>query len=791
MSVGTTDRAHATPCRPEPAGRRAPSEWVDRVLGSDPGLTRLLSALQAVVTIGLAMLAERVFVSLTHALQLDTHGAVLPPEQAALVAAQHHGMLVIAIMLGAMVGMMASFGGAMFTTPRAQLTAFAFMPVGMIAGMSLGLSIGGHRVLALASLVVVLALGAYCRRFGPLGFMGGMVVFMGDFFGFFLHGQLSVSDLGWLTAEILVGVVVAAIAQFTLFYPGRRAALKRMLRSYSARARRVSNLSLELLDVPEDRKRTARTLHRRLVRLNEAALMIDGQLANPAAVPQGWSATLLHQRLFDSELALTNMARLTERIADIELPDAMRTQVRAALAAVGQLDLIRAELAGHELLSRLRGHAVADGAHAETADGLDRSGHVVVHRFAVSVLGFVEAAQAWRDSVDNPSEEATEQEQTAFETPVMLFGGWLPGSAMVSAAASIESGHRLLDKIRLTPNARVAIQMSVAVTGAIVLGDVLSGRRFYWAVIAAFVTFMGANNSGEQIRKGAFRVTGTVIGVLLGGIGAHLVGDRTDLAIAVILVSLFFGMYLMRISYAFMVVGITIMVAQLYVQLDEYSNSLLVLRLEETALGAAIAAVTVLCVVPLRTGRVARVAVRQYIEAMSTLVELAVQRLLKPAGGVELRAATRGLDNAYQALVTTMVPMRLPFTSGASGLQGQILYSASASRHYARDLLADTVAGGSLSEQAGEELERAGKQLSSSLAELIAAGQDGRADEHSYVRSAGLFDLVSTHIPDRDFTAPAQLALRDLQLIDGAMAHIAKSAGMPVQALDTSGVIEQ
>ena len=63
---------------------------------------------------------------------------------------------------------------------------------------------------------------------------------------------------------------------------------------------------------------------------------------------------------------------------------------------------------------------------------------------------------------------------------------------------------------------------------------------------------------------------------------AQAVGHHTYWSIAVILVALFFGLYLMRINYAFMVVGITVMVSQLYVQLGEFSNSLLLVRLEET-----------------------------------------------------------------------------------------------------------------------------------------------------------------------------------------------------------------
>lgn len=57
-----------------------------------------------------------------------------------------------------------------------------------------------------------------------------------------------------------------------------------------------------------------------LVLLNEAALMIDAQLGDPNAVVDGSSAQLLHQRLFDIELALTNIARFAQAMAGLDLP---------------------------------------------------------------------------------------------------------------------------------------------------------------------------------------------------------------------------------------------------------------------------------------------------------------------------------------------------------------------------------------------------------------------------------------------------------------------------------------
>ena len=82
-----------------------------------------------------------------------------------------------------------------------------------------------------------------------------------------------------------------------------------------------------------------RRLHRQLVRLNEAALMIDAQLGNPAAVGEGSTGQLLHQGLFDIELALTNIARFAEAMARMDLPEDQCAEVQQALRAIAHSDL--------------------------------------------------------------------------------------------------------------------------------------------------------------------------------------------------------------------------------------------------------------------------------------------------------------------------------------------------------------------------------------------------------------------------------------------------------------------
>ena len=463
---------------------------------------------------------------------------------------------------------------------------------------------------------MVLALGTFLRRFGPRGFLAGQLLFIGYFIGFSLHSAVTIGDLGWLSAEVAVGVAVATAVRFALFDPRQAKALERTRRSFDARARHVTSLALELFDATQPDERRTRRMQRQLIRLNEAALMIDAQLGDPAALPDGSSGELLHQRLFDIELALTNIARFAGALSRLDLPIEQRSQVRLALLDIASGDYRGAMAHAHTLVDLL------DAAGNPPAGDNRSATTVVAHRFAGSVIDLSKALTEWMalDTLDDA--------KSSFQSAVVLFGGWLPGSAQVSSTASLEDGRRWGQRARMTLPTRNAIQIGIAAGAAIVLGDLISPQRFYWAVLAAFITFMGAHNSGEQIRKALFRVGGTVVGILLGSLLVSAVGHHTLWSIALVLVTLFLGLYLLRISYALFAIAVTVTVSQLYQQLGKFTNSLLVVRLEETALGAAVAIIVVMLVLPLHTRRVLRVAIRQHVEAVGRLVDHASARLL-------------------------------------------------------------------------------------------------------------------------------------------------------------------
>jgi uncharacterized membrane protein YgaE (UPF0421/DUF939 family) len=759
-------RTHASTMASSPrAGVRVRDRLFDRFAGSDPGLGRLRFALQNTVTIAAILGAEWLFVHFTHALQIQTHGAHLAAAQAAQMAGFNRYLLIIAMVLGGLVGLFSSLG-VLDPTPKGQLVSVLLLPVPAAAAFTLGLALSGHRLIDLILLPVVLAIANYGRRFGARGVAVGLCVSVLFVIGVVSHSAVKMSQVGWPVAEIGVGVLAAIVVRFALFYPRPANALRCTQRAYTARASNVAATALALFDNPDHTERDVRRLHHQLVRLNEAALMIDGQLGNPAAVGAGTSGQKLHQRLFDTELALTNTARFAQTMGRLNLSTDQRHEARRALVGLVDADAHTAKIHAGKLLDLLRS---AGGLPA----GEDRAEVVVLHRFATSVT-------AWADAMtESTTPGARGAHDAGFQSQVRLGGGRLPAAAAVSAMASLESGDRLADRTRLAPYTRSAIQMAVAVAAAIVFGDLLSGSRFFWAVITVFVIFTGTNNSSEQSIKAVFRAAGTAVGFILGSLLAHVAGhDHPYWALAVILLTLFFSFYLNRINYAVSAVGITVVLALAFGQQGVFSNSLLLLRVEETAIGAAIGIVVAAVVFPLRTGLVLRVALRRYYQAVGRLVEHATALLVgEDPDDTTLRADARALDAAYQEVLATAQPTGRNLFGSPTDKTARVLRIATAARHYSRNLVIDVAATGPLDSRARAAIQRASATLHQSMNVIVGAISGPR--DVTYTRSSALFDQAERDIEQAD-TPHGQLPIRDLKLIDATMAEMAELMGLSI-----------
>ena len=660
-------------------------EGWDRVIASDPGLVRARMAISAAVGMTAALAVEYVYASAIHA--------------------GPRGVLV-AMMLGtvvAMMGSMAMTGTAAWPRVRTGV----FFPVAFGSGMLPGALVAGREDLMLTVFVVVMFVAVWARRFGPAFFFYGFMLWMGYFFAAFLDADFS--ELPALFEDVLIGTAVSILLSITLLRTHPRRTLRRVQRAFSARARAVARASADLLEASGDPRRTARVqrrLHARGLRMAETALMIEAWTVEPGVLPRGWSGAALRRQLLDAQLAIDELAQAATALAahggDLVRPAARiaghlaRHEYPAVLyaaEAVLRSDKSAADAGDAELqraFEQLGAVALAlpaaMGSVSATGDLVSGSGpvahpvgaHAAAVRLAHAAVDYVLLA----NEVTDPPRAAESDDLSAGFVPAATFvAGMLPGSASIAGNLQARGGRwNPLSRASLTT--RQAVQVALAGALAIILGRQISDARYYWAVIATFVTFTGTSTRSETSLKAVNRVIGTLVG-LGAGIGlAEATAGHTLLVLVVIVVTMSLGFYVVNVSYAGMIVFVTIMVSQLYSVLHEFTPGLLVLRLEETALGAAIGIAVGLVVLPTSTREAVRAAERAFLDAVAAILEETASAW-EGDDSADPTALVRRMEDQLRRLALVARPLTRPLISGADPalMRHRLMLDAAAARH--------------------------------------------------------------------------------------------------------------
>jgi uncharacterized membrane protein YccC len=585
----------------------------------------------------------------------------------------------IAMLLGAVLAMMGSMALTGTGVWRKVRTA-VFFPVALGVGMTLGAAVGNRTDLMLAVFVPVMFVAVFVRRFGVPFFFYGFMCWMGYFFASFLHATLPMIPFLLGAAVVATGWILLLSVSVLRTNPART--LRRTVGAFSARGRALARTCADMLaavDEPRQRERLRRRLHRRQAQLAEAALMVEGRSAELGALPTGDAAATLRRRLIEAQQLLDRLVAATDTLvaADTELV------VAAARVAdrLGRRDDDAANRAAYALAE------AAERAASAATRGDGGAGWWPARHFASAALEFVALARAVRDNRPAQHDNGDVAVED-FQSVVDLAMGHLPGSpAMAREVPARSSRWNPLARFDLV--VRQAIQASVAGGLAILAGSMLSPTRYYWAVIAAFIMFAGTATRSETFIKGLNRVVGTLVG-LFASIGmAELTAGHPRWVLVVIVGSIFCGFYLIRISYAYMIFFITIMLGQLYGVLHELTTGLLVLRLEETAIGAAIGFAVALVVLPLSTRDTVRAARNNLLVALADLLNAATDVLGpgRPEEPPDFDALSRSLDDRLRQLALVAKPLTRPLLVGNSPRLTRhrlILYAALAT--HAREL---------------------------------------------------------------------------------------------------------
>lgn len=739
--------------------RRAGTGTWDRFAASDPGLLRLMAGLRTVAAIALTLLVLALL-----------------------------GTGVTYLVAGAMTAMVSTFAIKERQVRDQAITLALGLPVAL-AAISLG-ALLSTRIIAGDVLFIALIFAAvYSRRFGERGTALGLMGFQVYFVALFVGARPAGLPVLWAT--LAIGFVCSAIVRFAVVPETPQRELLRLRDAFRARLAQVVTSQIELLDAaPEQLDKVLDDLRRRTARLHEAALMIQSRLEE--GTRDAATAALLQRRVADAEITTERLGVLLLNARSAESADTLTLHLpNAPVPATGNLataaggDVIgtlRRDLnALHLLMARAgtddRGTALAHVRNRllgyRDEERLPRASDAVQDVFR----GIGEVARAvlgLRLALDGPQDESSDSPATTRSREEF-------DAEDVSLSGPEEPEEEDRTGLR-RPTTRAAFQVSVGSVLAIIGGEFLSTQRWYWAVLTCWVVFLNTASTGEILVKGYRRVLGTVLGVVAGVLLAGLVGHHTWLAFTLVLVFIFAMFFTAPLSYALMSFFVTAMLGLLYTLLNKYSFDVLVLRIEETALGAVCGIIAAVLVLPVHTDRRTDELLGTVLDRLGDVVSAAVEQL---SGGPasDLLSKARDLDTALDDLRDSTKPLTHPI-SPLRVRRRTVRYLVAlleTCAYHARSLAATAeLVPQSRTVSPDPRLGRAGRRIAHNIGVIAARVKDERTEGEveSGASIASMLRTDASGAPHSD-TVTARV-LRHLQRLDEGVAGLARPLGVPV-----------
>ncbi len=454
----------------------------------------------------------------------------------------------------------------------------------------------GHRLISDAAFLLIIFLAASARVFGPRGHAIGMFAFMSYFLGAYFQPPLA--ELPFVAIGPIVSSLIAHAVRSVVLPDDWRRDLLRSLESVQGRINQILFKIAALAAVGRVSDADRQELNQLEERLKEVVLMAESFIPRPPSGvfdPGTEPAGELAIRLFDAHLAAEGAIMLCSQ----SLPP---------------FELVHRIIEGHVARSPEEGD---EGSSAEATRALIRLGN---------------ARAQLVETID-------EGKRTSF--------------ADIAAVAEAPVQTSLPDFSLSNPLMRSALQITVASAIAMTLGLGLSRERWFWAVLASFLVFTNTNSRGDTAMKALQRSVGTLFGIGIGLLLATLLSGHLLPALVLTCVSIFLAFYFLQTSYATMTFFVSIALCLVYGMIGSLTLDLLLLRVEETALGAAVGTLVAFVVFPARTRGALDLVLDKWFAALDAVLKAAL------AGEPRHRliGLSQTLDAAYKDLATAARPL--------------------------------------------------------------------------------------------------------------------------------------
>ncbi|MBV9312673.1 MAG: FUSC family protein [Pseudonocardia sp.] len=653
------------------------SELRTMLSGADPGLVRLQLA-------GIGIASMMLAAAITFGVRWLT------------------GQPVTVVLVAAMLAMNCDLTVNEPDLPRLRVTMVLLLGPAL-AALTAGALLASHHVVADVVFVVVTTVAIYIRRYGARGAALGMAALMPYFLAQYLH--VTVEQLPWLLVAATIGIGSTLLLRGWVFAERPQRTREWLIRAFRARlhalVQAVANL---LMAAPQAVENKLYDVERQHARLNETALLLGENLERSATNDRDNSQNRgdgdrAGQEFFlaflDAELAAERLAMAATQLVQHESPVDEGNR-HSLLAGVDRLGAASATGIPSAMVPALLDEAkrAVWALATETKGQSDRAQRVAfaVIRLA-DALATVQGTEGAAPAKDHAPTHPPTGRSGDGEVPTIVSAG-RDGSAESDTDEDAASGADADVPHGMALSTRQALQVGIATSLAIVIGEVVSPTRWYWAVLTAFIVFVNTSSRGDVVSRGWQRLVGTIGGVVAGMGLAFLVSGHELAALMVLFGCAFLALYLARISQTLVALWITAVLAVLYGLIGQFSVQTLVLRIEETAVGVAMGMLAAYFVVPKRTREAFSEALNEMADTTDAVLAASVERILGREPASPPGQLTRDLHQTLRTLRQRAKPLDnpLPWRRGRTSYQ-RTLRMLTAVEYYVRHLarLADDI----------------------------------------------------------------------------------------------------
>ncbi len=504
-------------------------------------------------------------------------------------------------------------------------------------------------------LLVLFFLSYYFRRFGPRYMELVLLAVITFYFASLL--KITFAILPWFLLAAATGIFSVFLWQFVLLRYSPARLLRRANTTYYRQASRIVGEIMQALRNPPQSADILKQVNRQLKQISQSRKVIESEIG--ALSPPVWTQERLNRLrvdFYNADQGLSLMVDSSPALITFwdRIPIQIREVLISSLADFQKVLFKTADPRSVENLEKQTGRlreSIRSGSEDRAAGD-----------WTLPLLRLIAGGSQLNLAVQDARD-------IEFNRGISPPSG-LPAQGTAAVKASTPTPNvrglvqsRTAQSGRLHITTKLGLQASLAALIAMLIAYFLSLDHSNWVFWTAFVVIAGS--TGESLRRMSFRVAGTVGGVLAGILIflllSHL-SSATSPIIALVAVCLFLAAYFVDTSYIWMILWINIAVTLLFVGLAGNSVSdILVVRPLDTFIGAAVAALVVVFILPVRTQDRFRLALGSFLFMLDQYVAGYLTKVTGQEPAVNPDTIVVNMNNTFTQLEQTFPSMALEY----------------------------------------------------------------------------------------------------------------------------------